>query len=261
MSRGWYGRRVTREFRVLGPVDVRVDGVSARLAPQPRAVLAMLLLQAGQVVPSARLVDGLWGDDPPATAGNILQGYVSQLRKALGRDLVETREPGYAIHVGRDALDLHRFERLATDGARALENGQAPAAAERLREALALWSGDALADLADGDVLRPAAARLDELRLVALERRIEADLACGREADAALESWIAGAIDLAHATAPDELLDLVAGDRVAPRDVPFHRHRPTSAARVRLHEAVVACNDGGRAVRVTRPPFPPATRA
>ena len=171
------------EFRVLGPVDATVDGVSVRLAPQPRAVLAMLLLQAGRVVPSARLVDGLWGDDPPATARNILQGYVSQLRKALGRDLVETREPGYAIHVGRDALDLHRFERLATDGARALENGQAPAAAERLREALALWSGDALADVAEGDVLRPAAARLDELRLVALERRIEADLACGREAE------------------------------------------------------------------------------
>jgi len=174
---------VAREFRVLGPVDARVDGVSARLAPQPRAVLAMLLLQAGHVVPSTRLVDGLWGDDPPATAANILQGYVSQLRKALGRDLVETREPGYAIHVGRDALDLHRFERLATDGARALENGQAPAAAEQLREALALWSGDALADVAEGDVLRPAAARLDELRLVALERRIEADLACGREAE------------------------------------------------------------------------------
>ena len=168
---------------MLGPVDARVDGVSARLAPQPRAVLAMLLLQAGQVVPSARLVDGLWGDDPPATAANILQGYVSQLRKALGRDLLETREPGYAIHVGRDALDLHRFERLATDGGRALENGQAPAAAERLREALALWSGDALADVAEGDVLRPAAARLDELRLVALERRIEADLACGRDAE------------------------------------------------------------------------------
>ena len=149
---------------MLGPVDATVDDVSVRLAPQPRAVLAMLLLQAGRVVPAARLVDGLWGDDPPATAPNILQGYVSQLRKALGRDVVETREPGYAIHVGRDALDLHRFERLATDGARALGRGQAPHAAEQLREALALWSGDALAD-------------------VALERRIEAELACGREAE------------------------------------------------------------------------------
>ena len=178
-----YGRRVAAEFRVLGPVDATVDDVSVRLAPQPRAVLAMLLLQAGRVVPAARLVDGLWGDDPPATAPNILQGYVSQLRKALGRDVVETREPGYAIHVGRDALDLHRFERLATDGARALGRGQAPLAAEQLREALALWSGDALADVAEGDVLRPAAGRLDELRLVALERRIEAELACGREAE------------------------------------------------------------------------------
>ena len=168
---------------MLGPVDAIVDGRSARLAPQPRAVLAMLLLHAGQVVPSTRLVDGLWSDDPPATAPNIVQGYVSQLRKALGRDVVETREPGYAIHVERDALDLHRFERLATEGARALEKERASVAADRLREALAEWTGDALADVAEGDVLHPAAARLDELRLVALERRIDADLACARESE------------------------------------------------------------------------------
>lgn len=179
-SARWYGRHVGAAFRVLGPVEATIDGRATRLAPQTRAVLAMLLLHAGRVVPVARLVDGLWGDEPPATAANIVHGYVSQLRKALSRDVVETREPGYAIHVERDALDLHRFERLASEGARALEKGQAPTAAGRLREALALWTGDALADVADGDVLRPAAARLDELRLVALERRIEADLACGR---------------------------------------------------------------------------------
>jgi DNA-binding SARP family transcriptional activator len=174
---------VATEFRVLGPVDAIVDGRSAHLAPQPRAVLAILLLQAGQVVPATRLIDALWSDDPPATAANLVQGYVSQLRKALGREAVETREPGYLIRVAPDALDLQRFERLATDGARALESGRAGVAAECLREALALWAGDALADVAEGDVLRPAAARLDELRLVALERRIEADVACGRAAD------------------------------------------------------------------------------
>lgn len=174
---------MTAEFRLLGPVEAVVDGRPARLAPQPRAVLAMLLLHAGRVVPATRLVDAIWGDEPPATAPNIVHGYVSQLRKALGREVVATREPGYAIHVGRDALDLHRFERLATEGARALEKGQASVAGERLRDALAEWTGDALADVAEGDVLRPAAARLDELRLVALERRIEADLACARESE------------------------------------------------------------------------------
>lgn len=166
------------ELRVLGPVDVSIDGRPARLSPRPRAVLAVLLLHAGQVVPATRLIDAVWGDHPPETAANVLQGYVSQIRKELGRGSVETRDPGYLLRVDRGALDLHRFERLATDGARALEDGRPEEAAHALREALALWRGEALADVADGDVLRPAAARLDEMRLVTLERRIEADLAC-----------------------------------------------------------------------------------
>lgn len=168
---------------MLGPVEAITRGGPARLGPRPRAVLAVLLLYAGQVVPTSRLVDALWGELPPETAPNIVQGYVSQLRKALARDVIETREPGYLVRVERDALDLHRFERLATDGARALEDGRPAEAADVLRDALALWRGDALADVADGEVLRPAAARLDELRLVALERRLDADLACGRHAE------------------------------------------------------------------------------
>ena len=171
------------ELRVLGPVEALTDGRSARLSPRPRAVLAVLVLHAGQVVPATRLIDAVWGDHPPETAANVLQGYVSQIRKELGRGSVETRDPGYLLRVDRDALDLHRFERLATDGARALEDGRPEEAANALREALALWRGEALADVADGDVLRPAAARLDELRLVTLERRIGADLACRRHAE------------------------------------------------------------------------------
>src|SRR5262249_33531736 len=174
---------MTTEYRVLGPVEALVDGRPVRLAPRARAVLAVLLLHSGRVVPATRLVDALWGDRPPETAANIVQGYVSSLRKTLGRGALETREPGYLLRVERDALDLHRFERLATDGARALEEGRSDEAAALLNEALTVWRGEALADVAEGPELRPAAARLDELRLVALERRVEADLACGRHHD------------------------------------------------------------------------------
>ena len=181
------------ELRLLGPVEALTDGRPVRLSPRPRAVLAVLMLHAGQVVPATRLIDAVWGDHPPDTAANVLQGYVSQLRKALGRDTVETRDPGYLLRVDRDVIDLHRFERLATDGVRALDDGRPEEAAGALRDGLALWRGEALADVGEGDVLRPAAMRLDELRLVALERRLEADLACGRhrEAVAELESLTA----------------------------------------------------------------------
>jgi DNA-binding SARP family transcriptional activator len=171
---------VTTEYRVLGPVEARVAGRPLRLAPRTRAVLAVLLLHSGQVVPTTRLIDALWGDQPPDSAANILQGYISSLRKVLGRDALETRDPGYELRVERDALDLKQFERLATDGARALEEGRADDAGALLSSALAVWRGEALADVGEGHVLRAAAARLEELRLVALERRIEADLACGR---------------------------------------------------------------------------------
>jgi DNA-binding SARP family transcriptional activator len=172
--------RVSLELRLLGPVEALADGRAVHLSPRPRAVLAVLALHAGQVVPAARLIDAVWADRPPETAANVLQGYVSQLRKGLGRDTVETRDPGYVLRVERDVIDLQRFERLATEGARALDDGRAEEAAASLGAGLALWRGEALADVADGDVLRPAAMRLDELRLVALERRIEAELACGR---------------------------------------------------------------------------------
>ena len=172
------------EFRVLGPLEALVDGAQVKLGgPRPRAVLAVLLLHADQVVPTSRLIDEVWADDPPDTAANVLQGYVSQLRKELGRDTIETREPGYLLRVDHDSLDLQRFERLVSDGVELLERGRADDAAVLLQESLALWRGPALADVADEGVLRQAAARLDELHLVALERRIEADLACGRHVD------------------------------------------------------------------------------
>jgi DNA-binding SARP family transcriptional activator len=175
---------VSPEYRVLGPLEALIDGRPVKLGgSRPRAVLAVLLLHAGQIVPSSRLIDHVWADDPPETAQNVLQGYVSQLRKAVGRDTIETREPGYVLRVEHDELDLRRFERLASDGVELLERNRADDAATVLRDALALWRGPALADVAQDGMLRAEAARLDELRLVALERRMAADLACGRHDD------------------------------------------------------------------------------
>jgi DNA-binding SARP family transcriptional activator len=172
------------EYRLLGPLEADVDGRQARLGgPKQRAVLALLLCQPNTVVPVSRLMDGLWGDAPPGSAANLVQGYVSGLRKALGKEAIETRGAAYVLRVSSGALDLQRFERLAYEGSQALERDDPSGAAAALREALALWRGPALADIADEPSLEPPIARLDELRLHALERRIEADLALGRHAD------------------------------------------------------------------------------
>jgi DNA-binding SARP family transcriptional activator len=167
---------------------VLVDDTSARLGgPRQRALLAILLVHANEVVPVARLVDEVWGDDPPLTAGNVLQTHISQLRKALGRDAIGTRGRGYVVDVADGTLDLRVFERRAAAGAQALADGRFDDAAADLRAALALWRGPALADLADEPCARTVGARLNELRLAALERAIEADLACGRDAELVAE--------------------------------------------------------------------------
>ena len=179
---------------MLGPLEALVDGMPARLGgPRQRALLALLLVRANEVVPVPRLVDEVWAEQPPVTAGNVLQTYVSQLRKVLGRDVIATRGRGYVAAVDEGALDLRVFERRASAGARALDDGRFSVAATEFRGALALWRGPALADLADEPCARPVAARLDELRLVALERAIDADLACGRDAElvAELEALVA----------------------------------------------------------------------
>ena len=119
------------EYRVLGPLEADIDGHPARLgAPKQRAVLALLLCHPNTVVPSSRLIDGLWGDEAPGSAANLVQGYVSGLRKALGKESVETRGPGYVLRVRSGDLDLERFERLARDGAEALERDAKEAVGE-----------------------------------------------------------------------------------------------------------------------------------
>ena len=169
------------EFRVLGPLEASVDGAPVKLGPpQQRALLALLLLNANEVVSRDRLVDGLWGERPPATAAKLVQVYVSALRKVLDAGVLLTRTPGYLLRVAPGALDLDRFQRLAREGSAALAAGAAEAASESLREALELWRGPALADLSDAPFAQAEMARLDELRLAALCDRIEADLALGR---------------------------------------------------------------------------------
>ena len=172
------------EYRVLGPLEATVDGQSVALGPpRNRALLVLLLAQANQVVPSTRLIDELWGEDPAPSAANILQGAVSQLRKTLGRDAIDTRGTGYAVRVEPDQLDVHRFERLADAGSAALETGRFDEAADSLAEALGLWRGEALGDLAGEDAVYQVAARLEELRLIVRERMLEAELGRGRHAD------------------------------------------------------------------------------
>jgi DNA-binding SARP family transcriptional activator len=164
------------DFRILGPLEVYDETGPLLLGGQKqRAVLALLLLGGGRVVSVDRLVEALWGEQPPRTAVTSLQNFVSQLRKTLGPDILETRPPGYRLRVRAGELDLDRF-RLAVEAARMLE--PAPRAA-KLREALTWWRGPALADFTFESFAQPHIAHLEELRLATLEERVEADLQVG----------------------------------------------------------------------------------
>jgi predicted ATPase/DNA-binding SARP family transcriptional activator len=178
------------EFQILGPFEVLVDGrrVSLRAA-KPRALLAILLLHAREPVSTDRLIADLWTDRPPATAAKNLQTYVSQLRKALGARTISTGPAGYQLEVGRDGLDARRFEQLLVEAREA----EPSVAGARLRQALALWRGPALADFAFEPWAQAETGRLEELRLGALQDRVDADLALGRAAElvAELEGLIA----------------------------------------------------------------------
>ena len=168
------------EFRLLGPLEVSERGRSIALGgPKQRSVLALLLLHANEPVSTDRIGAALWGDDRPATAAKAIQVRVSRLRRELGVARLATRPPGYVLHVGAGELDLTRFESLL-EASRAADP---PEAADLLREALGLWRGPPLADLAYESFAQPHIARLEELRLAALEARIDADLAMGRHAD------------------------------------------------------------------------------
>jgi DNA-binding SARP family transcriptional activator len=172
------------EFLVLGSVEVRIDGEAVPLGgPKQRSLLALLLLNANEVVSRDRLIDALWGERAPASAQGSLDTYVSRLRSLLGADRVERHPPGYLLRVERGELDLARFEALLEQGRAAAVAGDARTARDFLLEGLALWRGRALADLESEALLGVEAERLEERRLLALEARIEAEFQLGGGGD------------------------------------------------------------------------------
>lgn len=184
------------DFRILGILEVGDGGRRVEIgAAKERSLLAELVLHANQIVSRERLVEVVWGDNPPATAAATLNTYVSHLRSALepGRaartqpGLLLTRDPGYLLAVDPERVDALRFERLAGEGRRALAAGDAATAAATLRKGLGLWRGGALADFVYEPFAQAEATRLEELRLSTLEQRIDADLALGRHHDLVAE--------------------------------------------------------------------------
>jgi predicted ATPase/DNA-binding SARP family transcriptional activator len=165
-----------------------LDGEPIALGGQKRrALLAVLLLDAGRVVSRDRLIDALWGDEPPDTARNTLQVYVSQLRKLLPEGVLETAPAGYRLVIEPDSVDLFEFIRLSEEGRTALGAGDPARAADTLRAALGLWRGAPLADLSWEPFAQSEIMRLEELRVAALEERIDADLALGRHGQVVAE--------------------------------------------------------------------------
>src|SRR5215469_11875331 len=182
------GETEPAQFHILGPLEVVRSGCAVPLGGRrQRAVLALLLLEANRVVSFDRLAEDVWGGHPPQGSVTTLHSYVFRLRRALepdrlpgvAGDVLVTKDRGYLLRVSREQLDAAIFEEGATAGRAALEAGRYAGAAQTLRQALGLWRGPVLADLADYAFARPEAARLEELRLAAVEDRIDADLALG----------------------------------------------------------------------------------
>ncbi len=180
---------------LLGPVQAGSDSGPVEIGGvRLRMLLARLALEGGRPVGVDGLVDGLWGEQPPADAANALQALVSRLRKSLrGHAVVESVAGGYRLDVQEAHVDVHRFEQLAGAGRRALAAQRSGEAARALREALALWRGSALADVLDAPFAGPVATRLDDLRAAAVEDGFEAEIREGRSADVLADLEAAGA--------------------------------------------------------------------
>src|SRR3954470_8855894 len=189
------------DYRILGPLEV-VDGDRpvALGTDRQRAVLAQLVRRRNEVVASEWLIDELWGERPPPTAAKILQNYVSQLRRALSANgsvgPLETHGRGYRLRIEPGALDLERFEQRLESGREALTAGDPVRAAAEFRVGLAMWRGPPLPELVGATDARVEIDRILERRVIALEGRVEADLACGRHAD------LIGELDAAVAHEP-----------------------------------------------------------
>ncbi|WP_327685970.1 AfsR/SARP family transcriptional regulator [Streptomyces sp. NBC_00467] len=183
------------EIQVLGPLRVDVNGVSiVPTAGKPRQLLALFAFNPGRIVPVHTLMEELWRTELPQSALTTLQTYVLQLRRRLGtamgpdapgaaKEVLATRHGGYLLQIPPQAVDVHRYEHLVTGGQQAFEQGEDDRAASLLRAALDLWQGPALVDVRAGSVLAIEVIRLEESRLVTVERRIDADLRLGRHGE------------------------------------------------------------------------------
>jgi predicted ATPase/DNA-binding SARP family transcriptional activator len=189
------------DFHILGPLEALDEGRAVALGgSKQRALLALLLLHLNETLSTDRLIDGLWGEHPPATAAKTVQVHISRLRKALAagsgngsEGVVVTREHGYELRIDPECLDAQRFERLLAEGRSQLETGHPEHAASTLEEALSLWRGRPLDDLAFEAFAQHEIARFDDLHIAALEQLVEAKLALGRHVEvvAQLEALIA----------------------------------------------------------------------
>ncbi|MFP5319852.1 MAG: BTAD domain-containing putative transcriptional regulator [Acidimicrobiia bacterium] len=220
------------EFRLLGPLEVLVEGVPVDVGGrQPRTLLAVLLAAGGRSVAVDRLADAIWGESRPASATGTLQSYVSRIRRRLGGEpVLVSDDVGYRLRVDPSQVDFRRFETLVDEGRAALDTGRPDAARALLEEAERLWRGRALAEFADHDFAIGLATRLEERRLEALEARLDADLRLGR-----------------HAAAAGELTELVAAH-------PFREGLRAQLALAlyrsgRQAEALRALADAGRTLR------------
>lgn len=182
----------TVELRVLGPLEVRVGGTSLPLGGRKqRVVLAMLVLEANRMVTADRIVDAVWGDAAADRSTGTLHVYLSNLRRALEpaatalgvKDLIATQRPGYVLQADPALVDLSRFEAAVTEARRAAERGDHAMASARFHDAVGLWRGTPLGDLADEEFAQGVIVRLAALHTSALEGLFEADLALGRHAD------------------------------------------------------------------------------
>ncbi|MET8944901.1 AfsR/SARP family transcriptional regulator [Streptomyces sp. NPDC004542] len=183
------------KIQVLGPLSAEVNGGSiVPTAAKPRQILSLMALYPGRVIPVPMLMEEIWGSEPPQSALTTLQTYILQLRRRLGtamgpsapgsaKEVLATRHGGYLLQIPDGSVDVHDYERLMREGQAAFEVGNNAVSAERFRAALDLWSGPALVDVRVGPILQIEVLRLEESRLVTVERRIDADLRLGRHAE------------------------------------------------------------------------------
>ncbi|MGW1216646.1 AfsR/SARP family transcriptional regulator [Streptomyces sp. NPDC002499] len=182
-------------IQVLGPLSAEVNGGSiVPTAAKPRQLLSLMALHPGRVMPVALLMEEIWGARPPRSALTTLQTYILQLRRGLGaamgasspgsaKSVLATRHGGYLLQIAKSSVDVHEYERLAREGQEAFDLGDNEMSAQRFRAALDVWTGSALVDVRVGPILEIEVRRLEESRLVTLERRIDADLRLGRHAE------------------------------------------------------------------------------